>query len=123
MTGSPDEPAHSDNRRGAERFEILGKLQGEVMMFAPMAIKELSASGAQIETAFPLQLDSLHDLRLALGDVSVVLKARVVHCRISDVVHDTLTYRSGVEFIALDARLHAAIDEYCGTIRDGRRAP
>jgi hypothetical protein len=123
MTGSPEESAKAEGRRGAERLEILGKLRGEVMVFAPMAIREISATGAQVETAFPLHLNSLHDFRLALGDVSVVLKARVVHCRVADVIHDTLTYRSGVEFVALDARLHAAIDSFCAAIRDGRRAP
>jgi len=31
------------------------------MVFQPMAIKEISYGGAQVETDFPLQLDSLHD--------------------------------------------------------------
>ena len=55
------------------------------MVFQPMAIKEISRGGAQVETGFPLQLDSLHDFRLTLGDRSVVVKGRVVHCSISDV--------------------------------------
>ena len=41
--------------------------------------------GAQIETMFPLHLDSLHDFRLTLGDRSIVVKGRVAHCSISDV--------------------------------------
>ena len=75
----------TDEKRDAERFRILGQLQGEVMVFQPMAIREISRGGAQIETAFPLHLDSLHDFRLTLGDRSVVVKGRVVHCHISDV--------------------------------------
>ena len=55
------------DKRDAERIEILGDLQGEVMVFSPMAIREISRTGAQVETAFPLQLDSLHDFRLTLG--------------------------------------------------------
>jgi hypothetical protein len=56
---------------------------GEVMVFQPMAIKEISAGGAQIETAFPLQLNSLHDIRLTLGDRSIIVKGRVVHGHIT----------------------------------------
>ena len=67
--------------RDGERIEILGELHGEVMVFEPMAIREISRGGMQIETAFPLQPDSLHDFRLSLGDRSVVIKGRIVHCR------------------------------------------
>src|SRR4051812_13975392 len=96
-------------KRDAERIEILGDLQGEVMVFQPMAIKEISRTGAQVETAFPLQLDSLHDFRLSLGDRSVVVKGRVVHCSISDVDQEVVIYRSGVEFIEPADRVHTAI--------------
>ena len=82
-----------------ERLEILGELHGEVMVFQPMAIKEISRGGAQVETGFPLQLDSLHDFRLTLGDRSVVVKGRVVHCSISDVDQELVLYRSGIEFV------------------------
>ena len=80
MTSSRD-----DNKREQERIEILGELHGEVMMFQPIANKEISVGGAQLETMFPLQINSLHDFRLSLGERSVVVKGRVVHCRISDV--------------------------------------
>ena len=72
----------SSDKRDADRVQVLGDLHGEVMIFQHIAIKEISTSGAQIETTFPLQLDSLHDFRLTLGDRSVVVKARVAHCRI-----------------------------------------
>jgi len=81
--------------RDGERIEILGELHGEVMVFEPMAIREISRGGMQIETAFPLQLDSLHDFRLSLGERSVVIKGRIVHCSISDVDQEVVVYRSG----------------------------
>src|SRR6266508_2733827 len=92
----------SENResnRDSERIRILGELRGEVTIFQPIAIKEISRGGAQVETSFPLQVDSLHDFRLSLGDRSVVVKGRVAHCRISDVDQELVVYRSGVEFI------------------------
>ncbi len=111
-----------DDKRDTERLEILGELRGEVMVFQPMAIKEISRGGAQIETSFPLQLDSLHDFRLALGDRSIVVKGRVAHCRISDVDQELVLYRAGVEFVEPDPRVEAVITDFIEAIRAGRRA-
>ena len=69
------------------------------MVFQPAGIRQMSRGGMQVETSFPLQLDSLHDFRLTLGDRSVVVKGRIAHSRISDVDQDIITYRTGVEFI------------------------
>ena len=91
-------------------------------MFQPMAIREISRGGAQVETAFPLHLDSLHDFRLTLGDRSVVVKGRVVHCHISDVDQELVVYRSGVEFIAVAERVSDVITEFIDAIKDGRRS-
>ena len=111
-----------DNKRDGQRLEILGQLHGEIMVFEPMAIREISRGGAQVETSFRLQMDSLHDLRLTLGDRSIVVKGRVVHCSISDVDQELVIYRSGLEFIELSDRVDSVITEFIEAIRDGRRA-
>ena len=114
-------PDSSDNKREGERIEILGELRGEVMVFQPIAIKEISIGGAQIETVVPLQLNSLHDFRLTLGDSSLVVKGRVAHCRISDVDQELVTYRSGVEFIEPSERVSTVIQEFIEAVKTGRR--
>ena len=119
--GDPARPKREDLREG-ERIQILGELHGEVMVFQPMAVKEISRGGAQVETKFPLQLDSLHELRLTLGDRSVVVKARVAHCSIVDVDQELVTYRSGVEFVETSDRVHSVISEFMELIKDSRRA-
>jgi len=111
-----------EDKRDTERIEILGELRGEVTVFQPMGIKEISRGGAQFETGFPLQLDSLHDFRLTLGDRSVVVKGRVVHCTITDVEQELVLYRSGVEFIEPSERVAAVICEFVDAITAGRRA-
>jgi len=111
-----------NNTREAERIEILGELHGEVMVFQPMAIKEISRGGAQIETGFPLQLDCLHDFRLTLGDRSIVVKGRVVHCSITDVEQELVLYRSGLEFIEPSDGVSTVISEFIDAIKGGRRA-
>jgi hypothetical protein len=117
-----DEVRDPRELRDAERIQILGGLHGEVMVFQPMAIKEISLGGAQIETRSPLQLDSLHELRLTLGDRSVIVKGRVVHCSISDVDQEVVTYRSGLEFVEPADRVYSVIAGFIDAIKDGRRA-
>jgi hypothetical protein len=110
-----------ENVRDEERIEILGELNGEIVVFQPMAIREIGRGGAQVETSFPLQLDSLHELRLTLGDRSVILKARVAHCSISDVDQEVVRYRSGVEFVEPSERVSSAISSFIDAVKEGRR--
>jgi PilZ domain-containing protein len=110
-----------DDKRDRERIEILGELRGEVMVFQPLSIKEISRGGCLVETAFPLHIDSLHDIRLTLGEQSVVLKGRVAHCRISDVDQEAVHYQSGVEFIEASERIRGVIVEFIEAIKAGRR--
>jgi hypothetical protein len=85
--------------RKAERLELVGGMMGEVMVYKPMTIRQISRRGALIETTFPLQVDSLHDLRLMLGDVPIVVKGRIVHSYVSEVEHQAVQYAIGVEFV------------------------
>ena len=110
----------SADKRFHERVPILGELQGEIMVFQPMQLKDISQGGLTVEGRAPLQLDSLHDLRLTLGANSVVVKARVVHSRISDVDQDIVTYRSGMEFVDLSDRIRTAITEFLQTLKANR---
>ena len=111
-----------EDKRDTERIEILGELKGEVTVFQPMAIREISRGGALIETGFPLQLDSLHEFRLTLGDRSVVVKGRVAHCSITDVEQELVLYKAGIEFIEPAERVVAVIREFIEAIQTGRRA-
>lgn len=115
MVGRPEE------KRDRERIEILGELHGEVMIFQPLSIKEISHGGCLVETAYQLHLNSLHDVRLTLGERSVVLKGRVAHCRISDVDQEVVIYRSGIEFIEASDRISSVIVDFIEAIKAGRR--
>lgn len=115
-------PEKDKEKRDTERIQILGELLGEVMVYQPMAVKEISRGGAQVETGYPLQLDSLHDFRLTLGDRSVVVKGRVAHCSITDVDQELVIYRSGIEFVEPPDRVYSVICEFIEAIVGGRRA-
>jgi hypothetical protein len=112
--------AADSNKRDTQRFTILGDLHGEVMVLQPIAIKEISRGGAQIETAFPLHLDSLHEFRLTLGERTVVVKGRVAHCSITDVDQEVVLYRSGIEFVEQSERVDTAIVDFIDLMQEGR---
>ncbi len=111
-------------KRDRERVPLAGQVTGEVMVFQPMTILDISHGGAQIETPFPLQLDSLHDFRLSLGDRSVVVKGRIAHCHIGELTETAALYRTGVEFIEPSEHARNAIATFVEAIRTaGERPP
>ena len=107
-------------KREHERVPMLGQLVGEIMVFEPMAVTLLSVKGLAIETRVPLHLNSLHEMRLTLGALPVVVKARVVHSHISDVDQDLVTYHSGLEFVELPDRVRDVIADFLAAVKAHR---
>ena len=110
----------SDNRRENERIQILGQLPGDATVRQAIYVTQLSRNGAQIETTFPLQINSLHEFRLELGSQSVIVKGRVVHCHIHDVDPDALIYVAGVEFIDMAIWVADALEQFLEAVKTGR---
>lgn len=113
---SADEPT-----RKTDRLEIIGEMLGEVTVYQPMAIKELSRAGALIETSFPLQVDSLHGLRLVLGETSIVVKGRIVHSHIHELEQGGILYRIGIEFVEPTEYVIEAIGDFMEAITAARQ--
>ena len=105
----------TENKRSGDRAPVPAEVVGEVMLFQPMTILDMSDTGAQVETPFPLHNDSLHEFRLSLGPRSVVVKGRVVYCQIGELREGTVLYRSGVEFIEPAPHAMAAIQDFVAT--------
>ena len=101
---------------------MFGELRGEIMVYEPMLVREISRGGATVETRFPLQIDSLHDVRLVLSDAPVVLKGRVVHSHLSDMDQDAVVYRTGLEFVELSPAVLAAIVAFLERVKTTRSA-
>lgn len=101
---------------------MAGQVTGEVMVYQPMTIIDLSDRGAQVETKFPLHLDSLHEFRLSLGTRSVVVKGRIANCQIGE-LGDNVRYRSGIEFIEPTEHALAAIHAFVEALKFAASAP
>jgi hypothetical protein len=108
------------HKRDDERVPILGELKGEMMVFQPILVRDISKGGVTIESRFPLHIDSLHEVRLALGDTSVVVKGRVAHSRISDVDQDVVTYRTGLEFVEPSPPVIGAVGKFMDAVKADR---
>ena len=109
------------DKRDRERLPLARQLEGAVMVFQPMIVADISHTGAQIETPFPLQLDSLHDFRLSLGERSVVVKGRIAHCQVGELRDGIAVYRSGIEFVEPSDPVRFAIAAFVDTLRAARR--
>ena len=108
---------NDDNKRDNERVPVPAPLHGEVKVFQPMTILDVSAGGAQIETPFALQLDSLHDFRISLGERSIVVKGRIAHCHIGELKGGIVLYRTGVEFVELSDHVQSALDHFVAALK------
>jgi c-di-GMP-binding flagellar brake protein YcgR len=112
-----------ENKRDTERVPVSSPLYGEVKVYQPMTILDISKGGAQIETPFALQLDSLHDFRISLGDRSIVAKGRIAHCHIGDLKEGIVLYRTGVEFIETSDHVQAALEHFVDALKVSNRRP
>jgi hypothetical protein len=110
----------NEDKRTAERVQILGELRGDMKVFQPMHVREISRNGVTIETQFPLQVESLHDVRLSLGDTSVVIKGRVVHSNVSDIEQGAVSYRAGLELVDPSPSVSRAIEDFLGSVKADR---
>ena len=110
-------------KRGAERVQIPGQVTGEVTVYEPMAIIDLSSQGALVETTFALHLDSLHEFRLSLGTRSVIVKARIAHCQIGNLTEGGVLYRSGIEFVEVTEHALSAIHAFVEAQKFAAEAP
>jgi PilZ domain len=104
-----------NQKRDAERIPVPGQVTGEVSVYEPMSIMDLSERGVQVETSFPMHLGSLHELRLSLQDISVIVKGRIVHSQIGGLGEGVILYRTGVEFVEPPEHALAAIRMFVET--------
>ena len=118
MADKSDSP--NSAKRASERVPIQGTLHGDIMVFEPLVVREVSIQGASIETSFPMHIDSLHDVRLTLGDISVVLKGRVAHSHVSEINRDVVTYRTGIEFIEPSAPVLGVLKTFLDELKASR---
>lgn len=93
--------ATMDERRRAPRFELLGRVHGQIVSVATtVRIREISLGGLSFESEIAFPIGAIHEFRLQLGDSSdVVLRGRVVRCLQHGMLNDVPRYTTAVQFI------------------------
>ena len=120
----------ASERRRSPRIEILGQLDGHMMTVdAPVTILDLSLGGFGVESAAALDAGDIHDCRFTLRDgVSVILPAKVVHCRPKKGPKGSVRYLAGLEFLPqatpdAEAARVQLIDRIAATLPKSARKP
>jgi hypothetical protein len=90
-----------DDRRRTPRFELLGRVHGQVVSVATaVRVREISIGGLSFESSIAFPIGAVHEFRLELGDGSnVVLRGRVVRCLQHGLVDDAVRYTTAVQFV------------------------
>ena len=90
-----------DDRRRSPRVEMMGRMQGRtVTIGVHVRVREISLGGMSVETDEPLELNSVHQFSLTLGDgATIELTGRVLRsARVAPDGHPA-HYVSGIQFI------------------------
>ena len=99
-------------QRQRPRIPLPNGLSGEVTVYRPLQVSDLSEHGARVETPEPLRVNSIRAFRLNLGDQTVVLKGRVCHASVRTLDDDLVVYTSGVEFLDVPDAARQAIERF-----------
>jgi PilZ domain len=87
------------DRRTKARFEIVGRLPGSLATERRVHLHNVSVSGALIETAAPLQPDTIFSVTFESDKHLATLRARVCHVRRT---HLDDGYLVGLEFLGAE---------------------
>ena len=112
----------SRDRRLIPRIDLENDLPGSITVIEPMRVAQLSLTGAEIVTTVALQVGTLHDLRVTLGDHIVVVKGRIVHASVRHLHREHVFYRTGVEFINLTETAADTIGDFIHDLPSRRGA-
>jgi hypothetical protein len=100
------------DQRQRLRTPLPNGLSGEVTVYRPLSVTDLSPLGARVETPEPLRVNSVRAFRLNLGEQTVVLKGRVCHATVRALDDHRVVYTSGVEFLDVPPLARMAIERF-----------
>lgn len=97
------------DRRIQSRYEVVGRLPGTLAAEQPVRVVNVSVTGALIETAAPLQPETVFNVTLESDQQVATIRARVCHVRPT---HLDNGYLVGLEFLGaepqdMDRLLHS----------------
>ena len=111
VAAATKEPAFRGPARGARRVPITTEVDIQIDA-APGKLVDLSMTGAQVLTSFPMKPNRLVKVTLPMGDSLIACKAKVMWSRLEPKSGE-LWYRAGVAFTSADQiALEAFLDSH-----------
>lgn len=107
------------NQRQRQRIPLPHGLSGEVTVYRPLTVSDLSPLGARVDTPEPLRVNSVRAFRLNLGEQTVVLKGRVCHASVRALDNSVVVYTSGIEFLDVAPMARLAIERFLDRVGNG----
>jgi PilZ domain len=68
------------DRRSRPRYEIVGTLRGTLVTHEELSLDNISPGGFALDAACPLDIDSIHSVRLETPEAVIDVDVRVRHC-------------------------------------------
>jgi hypothetical protein len=104
------------DQRQRPRTHLPDGVSGEVTVYRPLTVSDLSPLGARVETPEPLRVNSVRAFRLNLGEQTVVLKGRVAHASVRMLDDHQVVYTSGIEFLDVPPMARMAIERFIARV-------
>jgi len=112
------------DRRGRLRFELVGELAAVLGTTHMFTVRDISRSGALVESVVPLPVESVQSLRFVWGDQTGQVTVRVRH--VTPAVSGDGgggRYRIGLEFLDLQPAMRDQVDRLAAPDLPGSSEP
>jgi len=106
-----------ENRLGGVRFKISAKEQMKVDLIHEYRVKKISLSGMLVETEYPLDVESCHDIELFINSHSLTILGRVAN--IKEANTDGINkYEIGIEFFEISEGDEEVLQEFLNSLEE-----
>lgn len=103
------------NRRSEVRYDVVGALWAQLELHEEARLRNVSISGALLESPVPAALDSTQTVQVSVDGEPVAVEARVRH--VTPISRDLAQlYLIGVEFVSLPTSVLQSIEQFDGNI-------
>jgi hypothetical protein len=110
------------DRRVFPRSDVFGALWGALGVHQPVRLVNITTSGALIVTGAPVPVESVHSLRLTVGQLTTIAEGRVRHITPVPTSGRQSRYLIGLEFVAPSIPFLDSIERFVAAVDSRSRS-
>lgn len=104
-----------ESRVGGVRFKIAKTEDIKIGLPHKYNVKKISLSGMLVETEYPFEINSHHDIELFLNETIISTVGRIAYCKKNDAT-DVNQYDIGIEFVKISDDNKLALKDFLKTL-------